>query len=522
MASRDRSTEVGRTPSDTTGTDGRAPNPEPGLLLIQIDGLSAPDLDSARSRGLVPALDGLVRAGHRLSEWSCGLPSDTLAVQASLFWGACPPAPSFAWWDRDSRRSRLAASASAVASFEHAFEAGYGPGLLRGGGCHAGAIGGGAAGGVLVPPAGRRTWGAMVRESIHAASESLADRWPNPDCLRETRRRGRFTEGVAPALSRLRRLGAFAVATTGRASGHVVAAGAREDVTAGRPVIFANLVEYDLVAHVAGPRSTRALDALASTDDHINSILRGVEASARPYRVVILSDHGVAPAVPAPAAFLPDPRAWVHDEWQRRRRANSGGDLVVAASGTVLQAWVASSHVRLGLQDLSRRAPGFVEAITRHPAVQATIVADSLAQGAGSSYVVFGRSGGVRFGRQCSASHPVQCNHDAPLVVVDRWGDSPLRTIGPPEEVEAHLNAFAARPDIGDVTCLASPARGRSASTTFGDVWAFEVQFGAHGGVGGVQTQAFILWPPDSPVAPDVSGGAQALHEWLEVLAPHR
>lgn len=72
------------------------------------------------------------------------------------------------------------------------------------------------------------------------------------------------------------------------------------------------------------------------------------------------------------------------------------------------------------------------------------------------------------------------------------------------------------------MTCLASPVSGRGASTTFGDVWAFEVQFGAHGGVGGVQTQAFILWPPDSPVAPCVSGGAQALHEWLEVLAPHR
>ena len=73
-------------------------------------------------------------------------------MQASLFWGACPPAPSFAWWDRDSRRSRLAASASAVASFEHAFEAGYGPGLLRGGGCHAGAIGGGVRAGLATEP----------------------------------------------------------------------------------------------------------------------------------------------------------------------------------------------------------------------------------------------------------------------------------------------------------------------------------------------------------------------------------
>jgi hypothetical protein len=490
--------------------------------LIQIDGLSAPDLESARSRGLVPVIDGLVRAGHRLSEWSCGLPSDTLAVQASLFWGAIPPAPSFAWWDRDLRRSRLAASASGVAKFEHALEAGYGPGLLRGGGCHGGAIGGGATGGVLLPPAGRRAWVAMVRETVRAAIGSVAHRRPKPDHEREAPWRRRLTAGQSPVLSRLRRLSALAVATTSRASGSIVAAGARNDVIVGLPVVFANLVEYDLVAHVAGPRSTRALDALVSTDDHIKTILRGVEASARPYRVVILSDHGVAPAMPAPAAFEPDPREWVKDEWRRRQRTATGGNLAVAASGTVLQAWVESSHVRLGLQDLSRRAPGFVEAITRHPAVQATIVADRLAQGVGRSYVVFGRSGGVRFGPQRYPSHAVHDGLDAPLVIIDRWGDSPLSTIGPPDVIEAHVTAFASRPDIGDVTCLASPVRGRGAPTNSGDFWSFEVQSGAHGGAGGVQTQAFILWPPESPRAPDLTGGAQTLHEWLEVLAPHR
>ena len=494
----------------------------PGLLLLQVDGLSAPALESARSRGIVPILDRLVRDGHCLHEWSCGLPSDTLAVQTSLFWGTAPPAPSFAWWDRSEHRLLRAASASRVAAIEDALEASNGPGLMRGGSCHGAAIGGGAHAGALLPPDGRRSWRAMLRESGLSIVTSVVRG------LRETKAPKQLHLPVdvrapqSPAQSRLGRAIAVGVGLASRGSGHIVAASTCRDVESGRPVVFANLVEYDLVAHLAGPHSVRATSALASSDRLVGTILQSVKASPRPYWVVILSDHGITPATHAPVAFEPDPGRWIKNEWRRRHQIGSPDDITVAASGTVLQVWVSSARHRLDLRDLTNRAPGLAEAIARHPAVQATIVADGSANTTVRSYIVFGHSGGVRFAHR---RHPAAAGMEvhSEVGVVERWGVSPFAPLGAPlREVEAQIGAYASRADIGDVTCIASPRKPRIGGRGDTNYWTFESQSGAHGGTGGDQSRPFVLLPPGAPGALNLSGGAVAMHEWLETLAPPR
>ena len=65
-----------------------------------------------------------------------------------------------------------------------------------------------------------------------------------------------------------------------------------EDMYRGVPVIYVDLVGYDEVAHHAGPERAEALNEIAEADRQIGLLERAAAAAPRPYRIVVLSDHG--------------------------------------------------------------------------------------------------------------------------------------------------------------------------------------------------------------------------------------
>jgi hypothetical protein len=72
----------------------------------------------------------------------------------------------------------------------------------------------------------------------------------------------------------------------------------------GVPIIYSTFMQYDELAHHFGPRSRQALADLKRTDARISELLRMVRVAAgRGYDVVILSDHGMTPAVSYRVAF---------------------------------------------------------------------------------------------------------------------------------------------------------------------------------------------------------------------------
>src|SRR5690606_18891399 len=72
---------------------------EPGLVLIQIDGLSREQFNAAVATGKLPFLRRLMRKeGYRPHTIYSGLPSTTPAVQAELFYGTTCAVPSFAFY----------------------------------------------------------------------------------------------------------------------------------------------------------------------------------------------------------------------------------------------------------------------------------------------------------------------------------------------------------------------------------------------------------------------------------------
>src|ERR1044072_6927441 len=91
---------AGRRPHPATGT-----GEQPGLLLIQIDGLARTQLERAIAAPRVPSLRPLLRGeGGLLHDFSPGLPSPPAAVQAELYYGVRAAVPAFSFYDRAKRR----------------------------------------------------------------------------------------------------------------------------------------------------------------------------------------------------------------------------------------------------------------------------------------------------------------------------------------------------------------------------------------------------------------------------------
>jgi len=64
------------------------------------------------------------------------------------------------------------------------------------------------------------------------------------------------------------------------------------DVLAGRPVIYTTFLAYDEVAHHSGIERHDSLAVLRDLDHQIARIAKATEEAPRPYRLVVLSDHG--------------------------------------------------------------------------------------------------------------------------------------------------------------------------------------------------------------------------------------
>ena len=65
-----------------------------------------------------------------------------------------------------------------------------------------------------------------------------------------------------------------------------------EEMFRGTSVIYVTYTDYDEIAHHSGPQRAEALDALDGVDRVLGSLARAAEDAPRPYRFVVLSDHG--------------------------------------------------------------------------------------------------------------------------------------------------------------------------------------------------------------------------------------
>lgn len=275
---------------------------KPGLVMVQIDGLGFTQFERAIQKGSVPFLTRLwEKEGYTNRRHYTGLPSNTPAVQAQLFYGVknCVPAFSF----KDSRSGEVfnmfnPESASAV---EDRLKDRGAP-LLKGGSAYGNIFTGGAnEAHFCVSSIG---WGSLL--SLLKAASPLG--MPLVIFLNlHIFIRALFLilvelilavvdsiRGIISGKKFMSEIGYIplraAVCVLLR---EVIVAGAKIDIARGLPVIHINLAGYDEQAHHRGPQSAFAHWSLRGIDSATAKVWKAAQrAQQRHYDVFVYSDHG--------------------------------------------------------------------------------------------------------------------------------------------------------------------------------------------------------------------------------------
>jgi hypothetical protein len=308
------------------------------------------------------------------------------------------------------------------------------------------------------------------------------------------------------------------------------------DMFRGVPVVYATYVAYDEVAHHSGIARGDALRVLRQIDRDIGRLERVAQDAPRTYHLVVLSDHGQTQGATFRQRYgeslsgfvdrslgAEDAGTVVHlpaedegaqmvgvliadffqrdgfenpvvDRALRRSRLPTNapetvpqpraGDVLVLASGNLGTVTFPGADERLTLEQISERYPTLVPALVAHPGIAFVLVET----GSGGPMVV----GPAGF--RLLSSDEVQGND--PLSAYDGHVPDLLR----------RWNGFRTAPDI-----LVMGAWWPDAN----EVAAFEEKVGSHGGLGGPQTQPFLLAPASLPAGEEPLVGAESVHRLL-------
>jgi uncharacterized membrane protein YvlD (DUF360 family) len=273
------------------------PSEVPGLLFLEIDGLAHDVLRRAVRDGNAPTIAGWLREGsHHLISWETGWSSQTGACQAGLLHGNDDDYPAFRWWEKDRGKPIVTNHPRDAAELERRHS--NGRGLLHADGAsRANILSGDAPHSLLtmstVLDRGRGRIGqdyfAFFARPYNVARTLLlgiADIAEERYFASQQRRRD-----VRPRIPRPR---SYAVM---RAWGTVIQRDLQVetiigDLYAGRPVAYTTFLAYDEVAHHSGIERADALATLRRVDRQLARIEAAVRHAPRPYRFVVLSDHG--------------------------------------------------------------------------------------------------------------------------------------------------------------------------------------------------------------------------------------
>ncbi|WP_086599428.1 phage holin family protein [Streptomyces swartbergensis] len=483
----------------------------PGTVFLQLDGVGHDVLLDAVGKGLMPTVarrlgigDG-ARATHRLTPWRTDWSSQTGASQLGILHGSNHDVPAFRWYEKDTREVVVCNRPTSAAELQRRAVgyAGHG-GLLAVDGASRGNLFSGGAGQqalVLSIAARRRSRENRSRAGYFAyfSDPANAVRTALSFVAEVGREIGQSTRArLGKQRPRVSRGGLYplvrAFATV--VERDVVVAAVTGDMLAGRTAVYADLVAYDEVAHHSGPASRDARKVLERLDRSLALIENVAEHAPRPYRIVVLSDHGQSPGetfrsrygltlgdlvragcgLPVPrraertrsgaearAAVRAALRIPVEESGERHRPTRRSEPIVLASGNLGLVSFPDVSH-RMSKEEIDARHPALLPTLANHPGIGFLLVRSE-------------EHGGVVLGAY-GAEIPLADLDDNP---------GPLAPFGPgAADAVRRTHSFPHTADIM-VNSFHDPADG--------EVLAFEEQIGSHGGLGGEQGKPFLLSP---------------------------
>ncbi len=267
----------------------------PGIVYLEIDGLALPVLRRAMRDGSAPNMARwIAEQGYELTAWEPDLSSQTGASQAGILLGSNHDIPAFRWVDKPTGRIIACSGPDDCTEIER--ERATGIGLLKNGGSSRGNLLSGEA-----------------DEVILTVSRISEEKKANPgyraffaNGFNVTRSLVLFVWEIVLEISAARRAARRDVRPRGHRSGiypllratmcvvvrDLIVYGVLTDMMRGRPAIYATFSSYDEVAHHSGLERSDTLEALRKLDQQFGRIDNARRFAPRPYEIVVLSDHG--------------------------------------------------------------------------------------------------------------------------------------------------------------------------------------------------------------------------------------
>jgi putative membrane protein len=534
---------------------------EPGFLFLEFDGLAKPILEHAIDQGHMPTLARWLETGsHRLVGWETDLSSQTSASQAGILHGNNHNIPAFRWYDREAREIVSSSNPRILPKLEQRLSDGNG--LLADNGASRGNLFSGDAPNVM-----NTASTVLDRSRFHTTEfyafflhpynfsrtllltiwDIILEMWQ----FRKARRNQAYPisdkehrGGVYPLMR------AFTTVLMRELNLYTLLG----DMFAGVPAAYATFVGYDEVAHHSGVKSEDAFDILHKLDRQMARLEMAAKEAPRPYRLVVLSDHGQTGGATfkqrygltledlirklGREKYLVQGDVDVHEDWRavnvfltetvqydqetlskpmgRLLRSRTKGEqvalgpegeakagmreglgdregaedlepgshIVVLASGNLGLIYGTRLDKRATMEEMETLFPGLLDSLAQHEGIGFVMV-HSEEQGP----VVIGGKG-----RYYLNGDRVE-------------GMNPLADLPHAARHLRRNDGFSDAPDLY-VNSFYNPQTNEGA--------AFEEQIGFHGGLGGPQTQPFLLFPSDLPLDDEPLIGAEAVHRVLK------
>jgi uncharacterized membrane protein YvlD (DUF360 family) len=518
----------------------------PGLLMLEIDGLAHDVLLRAIRDGNAPTMAAWLRSGtHELRRWETDWSSQTGACQAGILHGSNEDMPAFRWWEKETGRAIVTNHPRDAAELERRHSDGRGL-LHADGASRANILSGDAPHSMLTmstaltrrKPLGRDYSAYFARPYAVARTFVLV----LAEIGRERRAaRAQVRDDVRPRIARSRTyalMRAWATVVQRDLQVSTVIG----DLLAGRPAVYTTFLAYDEVAHHSGIERPDALAVLHDLDRQIARIATACADAPRPYRLVVLSDHGQSQG----ETFLD---RYGHSLEDLVRESCDAARVFSAAGGDE-----ALSYLSAGLTEVARddtMAGRAVRTATRGQLADGAVVLEeearpAVAPGAPDglpelSVMASGCLGLVSFPRlpgrvtleriaelypaliPALRDHPgigfvmVRSAAAGALAIGARGvhhldsgrieGEDPLAPFGP--NAARHLRRTDAFPHCADLMINSAYW------PRFEEVAAFEELVGSHGGLGGTQSFPLVLHPAELEWPAEEVVGAESIHRIL-------
>ena len=489
------------------------------MIYLEIDGLGLPVLQRAMRDGNAPEMARwLTEGSHHMVEWQTDLSSQTGASQAGILLGSNQDIPAFRWVEKRTGRVVACSGPDDCAEMEQRLATGVG--LLVGGGASRGNLFSGEADATILTVSrlsaektanpGYRSFfanGFNVTRVLVLFFFEVGLEWVAAirGIRRDVQPRG-HRGGKYPFI----RAGMCVVVRD------LIVHGVLSDMMQGRAAVYATFSSYDEVAHHSGLERADTLEALRKLDEQFGRIMRACPYAPRPYRIVVLSDHGQTQG----ATFRQRNGYGLDDLVRRSLERGSvgemsgaeeaqamvghalteatgrdakdpdadesrpeGQDVIVLGSGNLGLLYLMNHPERLTLEQINAEHPRLIPALRAHPHVGWLLVR------AASGPVVLGATG----------------SRDLVSGAVE--GDDPLAPFAP--EAAQHLARTDGFSNVADIMI------GSFYSPDLEQGCAFEELISFHGGLGGPQTRPFILYPVELAAPQQPILGAARVHEIL-------